>query len=99
MRALNRIHVKLDTELAFFGTSILSSLILYYIPRKNQRKISHRYWIFENRSPSRNLLAWGYSSTFDEKSGTGEKRFPMALPRISILLARNGLACQARTLF
>jgi hypothetical protein len=57
--------------------------ILYYFVlhfAKNHLKISHWYWIFENRPSGCNLLTWCNFSVNDEKSGTGERRFPVALP-------------------
>ncbi len=59
--------------------------ILYYFVlhfANNHLKISHWYWILEKRPFGRRLLTGRNFSINDEKSGTGEQRFPVALPEI-----------------
>jgi len=76
--------------------------ILYYFVlhfAKNHLEISHRYRDFENRASGRKLLTERNFATKNEKSGAGEKRFPVAPPDFPVLLIPQSLTCRPRALY
>jgi hypothetical protein len=76
--------------------------ILYYFVlhfAKNHLEISHRYRDFENRASGRKLLTERNFATNNEKSGAGEKRFPVAPPDFPVLLIPQSLTCRPRALY